>query len=708
MPRTHHTQQIGESDCGPACVRTVLRGHGIAVDAAVLRESVGLGAGGSSMLRLREVLTSYGIDCEVLLLDVGQLRTAVELAGPAVIRVRVEASAHFIVVHSAHQSGGFLVSDPLFSRPHLVSEQDMALMFEGQALVTERPASRRLPLRERLSGTRSANLAWEIVSARRGALTGILALTCALSLVALLTSLYLQMAVDRVARRGSMGAITGLTGAVLLAVLAAAGVQYLRGRMTVALGQSLQRELSERYVGKLLRLPLSFHHGRRAGDLVNRLNDIAEIQTLVATVTVRAAVGVFVVLTVGLYLLWTQPLLLLVLTLSAAINLLGSWLLYGPIRRASEEALQRDATLKAETFNTLHKYESVAAFARREFAAARISRSLGRRIAAETRLGRLENLNTALKAANMGAFTILIAWVLLSQALAGRITIGQVFSLFAVSGYFLSSADAIAAVQVALQRLSVAGSRYRDIMAQRENTRTLRAGPSDSAQHGEPGLADLDMRDLDIFYPAGRRSAVSGFSAALPQGSTALLQGANGSGKSTVLRTAAGLHTEYAGTITVGGADLRNLDEDTLRRHVLYVPEDPLLVAGDVHENLTLGATHEAADIARACHIACFQSVVDTLPTGLAEPVREDGAGLSRGQVQRLGLARALLHNPRIYLFDESFSGIDRDTMATIWRRLMRLDATKLLVSHGALPHISFDHVIRIGPAAADTSERTS
>ncbi|MGW1075071.1 peptidase domain-containing ABC transporter [Streptomyces sp. NPDC002537] len=687
--RRYHTPQTGDTDCGPACVRTVLRRHGRLVDAAVLRESVGLGHRGSTLLGLQRVLADYGVDSELLRLDAGQLEEAVGVAGPAIICVHV-SRPHFIVVH-ATRSGQFIVSDPLFSRPVVMDACDLADVFSGHALVTG-PATAGMSLRSRLSGLRSQRVLWPLMKARWPALAGILLLTAVVSLAALLTGIFLQIAMDRVLSEGSTDSVDAMVAVFACAVMAAAVAHYVRGRMAVSLGQSLQRQLSERYIRKLLRLPVLFHHSRRTGDLVSRIDDVHEIQTMVASTTVRSAIDVGIVVSVGGYLAWSNPLVLGVLSVSAVVNVISSWLLFPPIRTAAEEALQHDAGLKAELFNVLRNYEQVVAFAARDFAASRVLDRLERRIEAETCLGRLGNTNAVAKTVNLGLTTILVAWVCLHQGVAGTLTFGQLFSSVALAGYFLASVDSIAALQIAIQHVSAAVGRYRDVMNQSEDPGLGRSG---SGGH-RSSAGEIDVRGLGVTYPAAIRPTLEGFGLRAGQEATVRLTGPNGRGKSTALKAVAGFFPDHRGSIRIGGSDMGDLSDAALREQLLYLSESPLLIAADVRENLTLGIAKDDQEIERACRLACFDEVVGALPGGLDRKVREDGSGLSRGQAQRLALARAILCDPGVYLFDEAFSGIDRATVRRIWANLATLPAAKIVVSHTSADDLHFDRTVQL------------
>ncbi|MEU5735434.1 ABC transporter transmembrane domain-containing protein [Streptomyces antimycoticus] len=692
----YHTHQSGETDCGPACLRAVLMRHGAVVDAALLRESTGLGERGSNLLRLREVLRGYGVDSELLRLDTNQLWQAVRLAGPTITLLDEDGDRHFVVVHEATDSGHFIVGDPLLQRPMRVAPEALAEVFHGEALVTDRPMAR-LPLGARIRASRAQGLVWQAVRAHRGRLLLILAATVVVALVALLNSLFVQMAVDRVMRDGSRRALAVMSAEFIGIALAAAGVQYLRGRAIVALSQSLQRQLSERYLHKLLRLPAGYFKSRRAGDLVSRIDDVQEIQGLVTAASVRAAIDICVVLSVGGYLLVTGPSLFLFLIPPAAVNVLSSVLLYPHIRNAAAEALQRDATLKSETLNSLQGHMELTGYGRGEYAFDRMSRALRRRIESETRLGRLENVNSVIKTASQTVFTVVAAWAGLSRMMSGALTVGQVFGFLTMAGYFLGAMDSVASLQVTVQRTSAALGRYRDVVLQRDDARL--SLPAEQAETPlEP--VDLSIRSLRFRHPGAGQDAIRGVDLHVPYGASMLLRGVNGSGKSTLLALLAGVHPGYGGSITLGGAEISHIPSAELPQHVLYIPESPVLLTASLRENLTLGVPHSTADVLDACRVACFLDVVDSLPEGLDEPVRETGAGLSRGQIQRLSIARAVLHGPRVYLFDETFSGIDRDTFTRIWDGLRMVEGTKIVVSHGHVGDCAFDLEHSLAPSS--------
>ncbi|MFC9700164.1 peptidase domain-containing ABC transporter [Streptomyces sp. NPDC056943] len=704
--QAYHTHQEGDTDCGPACVRTVLRRHGIHVDSAILRESVGLGEGGASLFRLQQVLDDYGVTSQAFRLTVDELHQAVTLAGPTIALTTDAGLSHFVVVQEALPNGDFVISDPWFHRPRTVTADELSQTFSGETLVSETPSAD-VSRWGRFRHSWKQSVFVNEMRENRRTITGVIALTLLVAALSISSSIYLQVSVDRFLQSDSISALTLTSLSFVGMVLAAGALQYIRGLIIVRFGQRVQKNLSERYVEKLLRLPVRFYSGRRTGDLASRLDDIQGIQTLLTSTTIGVSVDIAVVLIIGGYLAWASLPLFGILMSSAFITVVASWTLYRGIRETSEEALQRDATLKSELINILDHHEVVISHGKRAFAARRISETLSRRIQSETRLGRLDNLSATIRLVTHGCFAVTVTWIGLLQAQSGRISLGQVLSFISLSGYFLTSLVNISTLQTTLQRSSAAIGRYRDIMTQREPAIVPSSAGAPARPGDVPAQTDLShragsslsARGLTFSYPGTARRVIEDVSVSVPAGRSVHLAGDNASGKSTLLKLLAGLHTADAGTVFVGDVPLERLDPETVPHKVLYLPEIPMIVNATVRENLTLGAHHSQDEIDQACALAHATSVVDSLDKGYDEVLREDGTRLSRGQLQKLALARAVLIRPDVFLFDESFSGIDQDSFVRIWDSLATTGATRVLVAHREVDDLRCDLTVRLDSA---------
>ena len=171
----------------------------------------------------------------------------------------------------------------------------------------------------------------------------------------------------------------------------------------------------------------------------------------------------------------------------------------------------------------------------------------------------------------------------------------------------------------------------------------------------------------------------------ISEGEKVAIIGRIGSGKSTVQKLLLGLYNPDQGSVLIDGIDSQQIDPADLRRHIGYVPQDVVLFAGSIKSNITFGAPHvDDSQVIYAANLTGVKEFVDRHPLGFDRPVGERGQSLSGGQRQSIGIARALLNDPSMYIFDEPTSGMDNSTETQIKDNLtsMLKDKTLILVTH--------------------------
>ena len=195
----------------------------------------------------------------------------------------------------------------------------------------------------------------------------------------------------------------------------------------------------------------------------------------------------------------------------------------------------------------------------------------------------------------------------------------------------------------------------------------------------------LQCRDLHFAYDAGRRPALKGVSLSLAPGSCIALVGGSGAGKSTLVSLLLGFIKPDQGEILVNGAPLNDIDFESWRRQVGWVGQNPVLFHGSLRENLLMGRPDAGEDrVTEAARAAGVLDFAGRLPQGLDTPVGEQGVGLSRGEAQRVALARVFLKGAPVLLLDEPTAGLDADTERRVLDAIesFRVGRTVLTVTH--------------------------
>ena len=278
-------------------------------------------------------------------------------------------------------------------------------------------------------------------------------------------------------------------------------------------------------------------------------------------------------------------------------------------------------------------------------------------------------------------------------AIRGELSAGAYIAFLSYNGYLTWPIRQLGRVISEMSKAGVSLRRIEDI---------LNATPErdeDGAEHVTTDYRGDIAFDRVSFSFDGKTPVLEDVSFTVPAGSTVGILGGTGSGKSTLVRLLDRLYPlpEGSGTISVGGIDIRRLRAAELRSNIGFVLQEPYLFSRTIGENLRLAKqTASDAELRAAAHIACLDSAVEGFPSGYDTFVGERGVTLSGGQKQRAAIARTLVQDTPILIFDDSLSAVDTETDATIRARLAGREgrATTLLISHRTATLMHTDRIV--------------
>jgi ATP-binding cassette subfamily C protein LapB len=230
--------------------------------------------------------------------------------------------------------------------------------------------------------------------------------------------------------------------------------------------------------------------------------------------------------------------------------------------------------------------------------------------------------------------------------------------------------------------------------------------------HRENLTGQMEFKNVDFTYPNSEVGSLNGVSFSIKQGEKVALIGRIGSGKSTIQKLLAGLYKPQSGAITLDGIDINQIDPVDLRRNLGYLPQDVLLFAGTLRENIVIGLPSVSDErLLEVAKLTGVDQFVAQHPLGFDMPVGERGAGLSGGQRQAIGLARSLLHQPNMLLLDEPSNSMDNASEEYLRGQLEDFikDRTLLLVTHKVSLLQLVDRIIVVdrGQIVADGPKET-
>ncbi len=486
-------------------------------------------------------------------------------------------------------------------------------------------------------------------------------------------------------------------GFVLLVILALALATAARFFFVTLLGERVVADLRTQLYAHMLALDAGFFDRTRSGELVSRLTADAELLRSVVGSSMSVALRSVVTVIGALAMLFvTSPKL-------AAWAMLGIPLAVLPIvvggrriqkvSRASQDRVADANTLASEALGAVR---TVQAHAREPYERQRYGTAMATAVAtARKRIG-AQSIVTAVAISLIFGAVILVLWSGAHDVIAGRMTAGSLgqFVLYALIGG--GSVGALAEVWNELQRAAGGMGRINELLQETPQV----TAPASPLKLPERVRGEIVFDAVTFHYPQRPDSAaLRDFSLRVLPGETVALVGPSGAGKSTLLSLLLRFHDPQAGSITLDGIDLRQLDLDALREAIALVPQAPTLFAASAADNIRYGRLDASdAEVRQAAEAAEADTFLDALPDGFASELGERGARLSGGQQQRVAIARALLKDAPVLLLDEATSALDAQSERAVQTALEHLmeGRTTLVVAHRLATVLRADRIVVI------------
>ena len=271
----------------------------------------------------------------------------------------------------------------------------------------------------------------------------------------------------------------------------------------------------------------------------------------------------------------------------------------------------------------------------------------------------------------MNGTSLLIVWFGGKAMDNGTMQVGEMIAFITYTMQIVMSFLMLAMVAVMLPRAGVAAERIDEVIRTRATINDPDEAVAKPAQEHENWQGEVEFHDVSFRFPGADSDALEHISFTAKPGETTAIIGSTGCGKSTLLNLIPRFYDVTGGSVTVDGIDVRQMPQAQLHDLLGYVPQKGVLFSGTIDSNLKFGGEHITdADVKKAAAIAQATEFIDAKPEGYQSPIAQGGSNVSGGQKQRLSIARAIAKDPKIYLFDDSFSALDFKTDVALRRAL--------------------------------------
>jgi ATP-binding cassette subfamily B protein len=493
----------------------------------------------------------------------------------------------------------------------------------------------------------------------------------------------LQHVVDRGFGSGDPRLLDQALTAMIAVVVLFAAATYTRFYFMMTVGERVVTDLRRAVFDHILALDPAFFEKERTGDVVSRLtNDATLLQQVIGYGVSMFVRNAFMMVGAAVMLFVTSWKLAALVLIGVPATLLPILVLGRRVRRLSRSSQDRVAEAAAYVDEAVHEIRTVHAYAHEDLDRASFARHA--EAAYGVAVARISQKAFLIAVVILIAFSAvgIILWIGGHDVLAGRMSQGELAAFVFYAAVVAAGAGTVAEVWGELQRAAGATERLVELL----DTRPAIVAPRSPAVVPPHVALDIEFDGVRFAYPARPGiAALERFTLRVAPGERLALVGPSGAGKSTVFALLLRFYDPQQGAVRIGSVDLRHMDPRAARRLVAVVPQEPVIFAASVLENVRYGrpdATRDAVET--ACAQACALEFIERLPQGLDTPLGERGVTLSGGQRQRVSIARALLADRPILLLDEATSSLDAAAERLVQQGLEALEKgrTTLVIAH--------------------------
>ena len=491
---------------------------------------------------------------------------------------------------------------------------------------------------------------------------------------------------------GTWPALLAMAGAIAAIALLAGAFSYLQLFTTAKIGYRITYRLRSLLFTHLQRLSLAFHHKSRSGELLTKVaSDTNQLRDMFADWALSFAAQLLTLVTMLGVMFWLNWQLAAVVAATLLPLMAVIYVLNQRVKASARDQRRYEGRMTSRLNEVLSSIALVQAFGRQSHEEARFQAEIEAHYESGIRSARTAGAITKAIAVVCAAGTAATVLLGAQQVLAGRLTPGELLIFLAYVGNLFKPVRDLGKLSAKFSRAAVSAQRVNEIL---ETEPEIDDAP-DAIDIGQPA-GEIVFEDVCFAYAQGR-PVLDRFSLRIAAGEHVALVGSSGSGKSTLLALLLRLYEPSSGRILIDGIDIRRFTRASLRRAIGIVPQDNMLFAVSVRENIAYGQPQAGLDeIEQAARNARAHEFIVDLPDGYDTELGERGSNLSGGQRQRLCLARALVKAPTILVMDEATASVDAVSARLIHEAVARVHRNRTLIeiSHEYADMAAYDRIL--------------
>jgi ATP-binding cassette subfamily B protein len=662
--------QQGQSDCGVACLLSLINYYGGTTTLEKLRETSGTNTQGTTLLGLYQAAQQIGFGANGCEADIQAL---IDHPSPVILHVLIEKRLQHYVICYGYENEQFIIGDPAKGITKYTPKELEKIWVEHKCL-TLTPNTNFIKS-EKL---KTAKKDWliRLIKADYSLLGTSLVLGVGIAVLGMVMAIFSQKLIDDILpSNDAKKLITGI-GLVTFLLIVRVGLMSMRQLLLLRQSKDFNNRIIDAFYSTLLYLPKSFFDTRKIGELIARLNDTGRIQRVISQVAGNVIIDGLMSVTslVFLYIYsWQAG---IIATISLPMYFLLIYRFNTKIIAAQKEVMSGYAHSESNYISTMQGVSVIKNFNKQELFAQVNQLIYGSFQEKVFALGKI-NIRLTLISGVAGVFFLIgILSYTAFQIYNNILTIGELMAILGMASSLLPAVANLALVAIPINEAKVAFDRMFEF---------VNITPEENEPQKELFFNSLQLKNISFRFP-GRKQILENISIKINKNEFIAIVGESGSGKSTLGQIIQQFYTAESGSITVNDTlNFEDIGVTTWRNIVGVVPQDIHLFNGTVLDNICLSDSQkEAEKIVVFCQEYGFSQFIEQLPQNYMTIVGEEGINLSGGQKQVIALARVLYNKPQLLLLDEATAAMDRVTEKFVLNLLIQLKSKMavIFISH--------------------------
>jgi ATP-binding cassette subfamily B protein len=682
--RYYCIKQHDITDCGAACLATISKQNGYSVSISKIREVAGTDRQGTNLSGLIKAAEELGFDAKGVKGNKEALFSEFPL--PCIAHMIVDGSLlHYVVIHKITEDE-IVIADPAEGIVKLKPEEFLGektengkppkYMWTGVLVLLIKNETFR-------KGDETQGLFHRFIhllAPQKALLTHIFIASLFYTVLGIVAAFYYKYLIDSILPDSLSRTLTTLSIGIIGLNLIRVVLNAFRSHLLLYLSQKLDIALLLGYYHHILKLPMNFFGTRKVGEIISRFNDAGKVRDAISGATLTIMIDTFMAIAGGIILFMENGKLFAIACLMVVLYGVIVFAFNKLYERLNRKEMENNSQLTSYMVESLNGIQTIKAHNAERKADIETEKKFIILLKSIFKLSWVTNVQNSMKTLVELVGGVLILWVGGVSVINGEMTIGALIAFQSLLMYFLDPVKNLIDLQPQMQTAVVAAERLGEILdldAEKSATEYKKMNP-------DKFDGDIQVKNLKFRYGT-RRLVLDDISINIKAGQKIAFVGESGSGKTTLSKLLLNLYQPEEGEILIDGNNIADIQFETLRDRIAYIPQETFLFSGSIYDNLTLGIDDVDMDrVVEAAKLAQAHEFINDLPLRYETVLEENGANLSGGQRQRLAIARAILKNPDILILDEATSNLDAMTEEALDNALDKLteNMTTIYIAH--------------------------